>query len=333
MIGRSHAALSRRRFCLLAGAGAMTPSLVRRAAGQPAGRPALIGYLRRTAPIPREFAAFRDALAELGLREGRQVVIEQRYANGDPDRLRALAAELVSLGPNVLAVDGVMTVKAAMEATRTVPIVFAIGSSPEAIGITSLNSPDANVTGILSTQAELYAKRLQILKEVLPGLKRLAVLGNPANRDPAAAHTIAEAARVLALETRDFHASAPRDWPAAFAAIRQFGAEALVQLGDATFASQPGALTVLAAQARLPVMYAEREFVDAGGLMSYGVNLPANWQRAASLVDRILRGARPGSLPVEQPSTTELVVNEKCARELGIVMPPSVLLRADEVIE
>ena len=331
--GRAAPTLSRRRFGLWAVAGAVSLQPACRGAAQSGGPPFLVGYLRRTAPIPGDLDAFRNALGELGAREGRRIAIEQRYAHGDPERLRALAAELVAMGPSVLLVDGPLTVKAAMEATQVIPIVFALGGTTESIGITSLSRPNANATGVLSNYAETSSKRMQILKEILPGLERLAVLSNPTNPFPESELAIREASKLLALETREFHASSPQDWPAAFAAMRRFGAGALLQMGDATFASRPGELAALAAKARLPAIYSEREFVDAGGLLSYGANLQANWRRAASYVDRILRGAKPGDLPIEQAALLELVVNLKSAQALGITIPSELLARANEVIE
>jgi len=293
----------------------------------------VIGLLRRTDLIREDFAGFRDGLSALGYQDGRTIRIEQRYASGNMERLRAYARELAGLDVAVFVVDGVVTVEAVMAETKTIPIVAAILSEPERLGIENLNRPRGNVTGLSNFVDILFAKRLELLKEMIPYLHRVAVLRNPVNVSPIAVRVTEQAAAALGLVLRNFDAAGREEWPAAFAAIAEYRPDALVLFGDATFASDPKELADFALARKLPTVSVQREFVAAGGLVSYCINFPNQWRRAARYVDRILKGARPGDLPIEQPTKFELVINLKTARALGLTIPPAVLIRADEVIE
>jgi putative ABC transport system substrate-binding protein len=289
-----------------------------------------IGYLRRTTPIPADLEAFRQGLREQGYVEGQNIVIEQRYANGAPDRLPALAAELIRLPVDVLVVDGTPTVIAARAATRTIPIVFTVVTNPVRMGfVASLARPGGNITGLSNNSDELAPKRLQLLKEAVPAASRLAVLRNPENLGVSSS---ALQAAVSPLSVQIVEARNSSEWAGAFAAMDKGRADAVTVLPDATFASQPARLVALTLEHRLPAIFAEREFAEAGGLMSYGPSTQGSFRQAAAYVDKILKGAKPGDLPVELPTKFELVINLKTAKALGLTMPQVLLLRADELI-
>jgi putative ABC transport system substrate-binding protein len=304
------------------------------AQAQLAGKVARIGFLRAASPQPADLEAFRQGLRDLGHIEGQHVMIEPRYAAGVVARLPDLAAELVRLQPDVIVVDGTLAAKAAGAATSTIPIVFTLVSDPVASGlVASLARPGRNLTGLSNVGSDLSAKRLQLLKEALAGATRIAVLSDPINlMTPQLLETKAAAGqlgiRLLLLEPRE-----PTEWSGAFATMTRERVDGMVALTSPVFFSQRARLVELAMQARLPTMFPEREFVEGGGLMSYGLSFSAQWRRAAALVDKILKGGQPADIPVEQPTRFELVINLKTAKTLGLTIPPSVLTRADAVIQ
>jgi putative tryptophan/tyrosine transport system substrate-binding protein len=304
------------------------------AVAQSAGKVARIGFLRAASPQPADIEAFRQGRRDVGLIEGQHATIEQRYAAGVVARLPDLAAELVRLQPDVIVVDGTLAAKAAGAATSTIPIVFTLVSDPVASGlVASLARPGRNLTGLSNVGSDLSAKRLQLLKEALAGATRIAVLSDPINlMTPQLLETKAAAGqlgiRLLLLEPRE-----PTEWSGAFATMTRERVDGMVALTSPVFFSQRARLVELAMQARLPTMFPEREFVEGGGLMSYGLSFSAQWRRAAALVDKILKGAQPADIPVEQPTRFELVINLKTAKTLGLTIPPSVLTRADAVIQ
>jgi putative ABC transport system substrate-binding protein len=321
--------VKRRAFITLIGGAAAWPLAAR---AQQATVP-VVGFLQRSEPIRGDFAAFESGLKALGCEQGRNIRLEQRYGGADIQRMTALTRELIAMNARVLVVDGVTTVEAVRMETDSIPIVSVILSDPMRLGITNLNRPGGQVTGLSTLVDVLFAKRLEALKEMLPHARRIAVLRNPVNISPVAVRITDNAAKVLGLELHYFDASHRDVWPAIFAAIAQDRPDALLQFGDATFASSPREAASLALTHRLPSVYAEREFVEAGGLMSYGISFVDQWRRAAGYVDKILKGAAAADLPVEQPTKFELTINLKTAKALGLDVPPTMLARADEVIE
>ena len=277
---------------------------------------------------------FRQQLRELGYVEARNIFIEYRYAEGRAERFPDLAAELVRLKVDIIVTWGTPASRAAKQATSTIPIVMAnVGDAVGAGLVASLARPGGNITGSSYLFPEIVAKRFELLKETLP-VTRVAVLVNPAN--PVHGLVLKEievAARVLALELQHVEVRDPNEFDRAFSAMTKKRADALVVLDDGMFVHHRARIANLALKSRLPTMYGLREEVEAGGLMAYGVNLPDLARRAAVFVDKILKGAKPVDLPVEQPTRFELVVNLKTAKALGLTIPPSVLIRADEVIQ
>ncbi len=310
--------------------------------GQPdpadAQQPALprhIGVLLvARSPESKEAQAFREGLRDAGYSEGRDVVIEWRSANGDYDRIPELAAELLQRKVDVIVVESTPAAQAVRRATSTIPVVMAIVADPVVSGlVTNLARPGANVTGLSQMTADLDAKRLQLLKEVVPRLKRVAVLWNPATPWHAkVVDGLKAVAPSLSIELKVVGARNPEEFAPAFSAIRRSHAQALYVIADAFFFTRRTMLLNLALKARLPVIYGERNFPEAGALMSYGPHIEDLFRRSAGYVDKILKGAKPGDLPIEQPTKFELVVNLKTAKTLGIKIPQSILLRADEVI-
>ena len=309
------------------------------AEAQQASRIARVGYLATsgaTSPHLRE--AFRQGLRDLGYVEGRSVVLEIRDAEGKPERFPAFAAELVALKVDVIVTTSTTGTLAAKQATETVPIVFAVAADPVPDGlVASLARPGGNVTGLSLLLPDLVGKCLEQLKQAVPGVSRIAVLWQPGGRGERTDRDMVKAAEVAAralgaslqvVEARD-----PADFDRAFSDMTKARAEALTVLTSATLIGQRNRLVDLAAKNRLPAVYPWKEAVDAGGLMSYGPDLSDNYRRAAIYVDKILKGAKPGDLPVEQPTKFELVINLKTAKALGITIPQSVLVRADKVIE
>jgi putative ABC transport system substrate-binding protein len=312
------------------------------AEAQQAAKVARIGYLSpnlATGPHLRE--AFRQGLRDLGYVEGRNLVIEYRDAEGKVERLPALAAELVALKVDVIVTEGGNTVVplAAKQATRTLPIVFATAADAVGSGlVTSLARPGGNVTGLDSLSTELVGKRLELLTQAVPGVGQVAVLWLPGvygERTEKEMLTGAEvAARGLKVRVQFVEATRdPADLDRAFSDMTRARAGALTVLPSNMFRREHRRLLDLAARHRLPAVYPWRDFVDAGGLMSYGASLTDLSRRAATYVDRILKGAKPGDLPVEQPTKFELVINLKTARTLGLTIPPSVMSQADQIIE
>jgi putative ABC transport system substrate-binding protein len=310
------------------------------ARAQQAGKVDRIGYLTPSlAAGPHLPEAFRQGLSDLGYIEGRNLVIEYRDAEGKPERLPALAAELVALKVNVIvAGGGNLAALAAKQATRSLPVVFAVASDPVASGlVTSLARPGGNVTGLSNLTQELLGKRLEQLKQAVPGVSRFAVLWQPGPySERRAKDTLKEAevaARALGVRLQFVEARGPADFDRAFSDMTRARAGALTVLGGPMFHTERRRLVDLAAKNRLPAVYPTREYVDAGGLMAYGANLADLFRRAATYVDKILKGANPAGLPVEQPTKFELVINLKTAKALGLTIPQSLLLRADEVIQ
>ena len=312
------------------------------AEAQQAAKVARIGYLSpnlATGPHLRE--AFRQGLRDLGYVEGRNLVIEYRDAEGKVERLPALAAELVALKVDVIVTEGGNTVVplAAKQATRTLPIVFATAADAVGSGlVTSLARPGGNVTGLDSLSTELVGKRLELLTQAVPGVGQVAVLWLPGvygERTEKEMLTGAEvAARGLKVRVQFVEATRdPADLGRAFSDMTRARAGALTVLPNNMFRREHRRLLDLAARHRLPAVYPWRDLVDTGGLMSYGASLTDLSRRAATYVDRILKGAKPGDLPVEQPTKFELVINLKTARTLGLTIPPSVLSQADHIIE
>jgi putative tryptophan/tyrosine transport system substrate-binding protein len=306
---------------------------------QPPAKIHRIGLLGGSSPTSPEashlWGAFFQGLRDLGYVEGQNVLIEGRWYGDRSERLPALAAELVRLPVDVIVAGTAPSPEAAKRATSTIPIVMANHSDPVASGlVASLARPGGNVTGLSSVGPELSGKQLQLLKETLPSLSRVAVLTNPTI--PSQALSVREmevAARSLKLQLQVVEARAPSEFADAFSAATRERAGGLVVLGGSVFFAHRPRLVELAAQNRLPTMYGPREFAQVGGLMAYGVDIRDSWRRAAGYVDRILKGAKPADLPVEQPTKFELVINLKAAKALGLTIPPSVLARADQVIE
>jgi len=273
-------------------------------------------------------------LRQLGWIEGRTIAIEYRWGEGRTERATEIAVEFIRLNVDVIVTSGTQQVLAAKQATSVIPIVFATAGDPVGTGlVASLARPGGNVTGLSNQMADTDGKRLELLREVLPGLRRLAImtnLGNPAAVLETAA--VQAMARTLGLEVDTLEIRRAEDIAPAFEALKG-RAEALYVLPDAVVPTNRVRINTLVLAARLPTMHGERDYVEAGGLMSYGPNFPAQFRRAADYVDKILRGAKPADIPVEQPTKFDLVVNLTTAKALGLTIPESFLLRADEVIE
>jgi putative ABC transport system substrate-binding protein len=305
--------------------------------GQQAAKVARIGFLEASSPsaIAARIEAFRQGLRELGYVEGKNVAIEYRYAEGNFDRLPALAAELVRLNVNVIVTGGPTAIPAAKAATTVIPIVMAFDTDPVGSGFAaSLAKPGGNITGLSTLAPELSAKQIELLKEIVPKLARVAVLGTASR--PGSAHALREvenAAKALKVQVQFQDVVDPKGIDAAFLAARKGGADAVLVLGSPLFNANRTELTELASKSRYPVIYDRAEFVEAGGLMTYSVSLADLARRAATYVDKILKGAKPGDLPIEQPTKFDLVVNMKTAKALGIKIPNSVLAQATKVIE
>ena len=307
-------------------------------AQQAAAKVPRIGFLAlNPGANPRLREAFLQGLRDLGYVEGRNVVIEYRSAEGKLERLPALAAELVAFKVDVIVTGGgTPTVLAAKEATRTLPIVFTSATDPVTDGlVASLARPGGNLTGLSNLAPELVGKCLEQIRETVPRVSLVAVLWQPGS---VGGHTdmlkAAElAARPLGVRLQIVEARGPADFDRAFSDMTRARAGALAVLGSGILNSERRRLVDLAARHRLPTVYTSRDFVDAGGLMSYGPSLADSFRRAAAYVDKILKGTKPGDLPIEQPTKFELMINLRTAKALGLTIPPSLLLRADQVIE
>ena len=309
------------------------------ASSQPAGQKVpRIGYLDGGSLSANSvrLAAFRQGLRELGYVEGKSVAIEWRFADGKADRLPGLAAELVRLKVDVIVTGGAGATRPAKEATATIPIVMAQDSDPVESGfVTSLARPGGNVTGLSTLHPELSVKRLEVLKEMRPKLSRVAFFGTSTWAGNARGLREAErAAETLRLKLQYVDVLRPTDFEVAFQAARKEQAEAIVMLvWGALLNPRRTEVAELAVKSRLPTVYRDRESVEVGGLTSYGPNIPDLFRRAATYVDKILKGAKPDDLPVEQPTKFELLINLKTAKAMGLSIPQTLLLRADQVIE
>jgi putative ABC transport system substrate-binding protein len=298
-----------------------------------------IGWLSAGPPPSTPTAqmqAFQQGLRDLGYVEGQNLVIEYRYGEGKAERLREVAAELVQLPVDVIVTVGASGTRGAQHATRTIPIVMTGNYDPVGQGfVASLARPGGNITGLSFQGTELPGKRLEILKETVPQSTRIAVLANPASPGfPPLLHNLTVAAEALKLSLHVVEVHRAEALDDAFVAMTRAGADALVVFAEPqVITPQRGRIAALAATSRLPAMYDNKTYVEAGGLMSYGAHLPDIYRRAVIYVDKILHGAKPADLPVEQPTKFELVINLKTAKALGLTIPPSLLLLADEVIQ
>jgi putative ABC transport system substrate-binding protein len=279
--------------------------------------------------------AFRQRLRELGYVEGKNIFIEYRYAEGRLERLPGLAAELVRLKVDVIVTVGAPAILAAKKASATVPIVFATATDPVGSGlVSSLARPGGNITGLSNMAPDLDGKRLELLKEAFPKVVRVAFLWEPGNTSGNLPLTDMEAAaKALGLKLLSLGVRGVDDFEGAFARAKRDGAQALITTTGALINNQPRQLLDLAVKNRLPAMYPYREFVEAGGLMSYAPNSTDLWRRAADFVDKILKGTKPADIPVEQPMKFEFVINLKAANQIGVTIPSNVLARADRVIK
>ena len=277
----------------------------------------------------------RDRLHALGWVEGKNLTIEHRYAEGDLTRLPELAGELVRLKVDVIVAGSTPAALAAQKASTTIPIVMVMGGDPVARGLaSSMPHPGGNVTGVTALVQELSGKRIELLKEAVPGLTRVAFLSDPAFPDnQPSVQALAQGARALGVRLHVLEIHQSSEFEKAFATIGREHDDALMVEQAVMFNEHRARIVELAAKGRLPAMYGLREFVDAGGLMYYGASLQEMYYRAAAIVDKVLRGARPGDLPIEQPTKFELLINVKAAKTLGLTIPRPVLLRADHVIE
>ncbi len=298
-----------------------------------------IGFLSPSSPpdprTQRFFEAFRQGLRELGYVEGQNIAIESRWAEGKYDRLPGLAAELVRLKVDLIVTSAVPAIQAAKEATRTIPIVMAVVVDPVRTGfVANLARPEGNLTGLSTMAPELVGKQLEMLKEIVPRVSRVGLLWNPANAGNAPQLREGEvAARALGVRLQPLEARDSKEIDSAFAAMTRGRAGAVIVLVDVVLIDHRTRIADLAAKRRLPAVYGLREHAEAGGLMAYGPNIADMFRRAATYVDKILKGAKPADLPVEQPTRFELVINMKAAKALGITIPQSILIRADQVIQ
>jgi putative ABC transport system substrate-binding protein len=296
-----------------------------------------IGFLNAASPsaILARYEAFRQGLRELGYVERKNIEIEYRYAEGELDRLRELAAELVRLKIDIIVTAGPAATRSAKEATGTIPIVMGFDYDPVGNGlIASLARPGGNITGLSTLAPEICGKQLELLKEIVPRLSRVAVLGT--STQPGYAQVLKEtelAAGALRVKLQYLDVLSPKDIETAFRAATKGRADALLALQSAVLLPQRTQLADLAVKSHVPAMYQASEYVEAGGLMTYSVNIAELHRRAATYVDKILKGAKPADLPVEQPQKFELIINLKAAKQIGLTIPPNVLARADKVIK
>ena len=325
--------MKRREFIAATAYACASPALF----GQSAGRTARIGYIALPSSTPNErLAAFKQGMRELGYVEGRNFVVEYRSAEGKYERYPALAADLVRLKVDVIVADeGTEATLAAKNATATIPIVFTTVNDPVASGmVASLGRPGGNLTGLTIQSPDTTAKRLQVLKEILPAARRFVVLVNPANSSAATwLKDLPPAARTLKLELTVIEARTSAELDEAFAAIARKPPDGLVLFDDALYLAESRRIAAAAQRLKLPTIGGATLYADNGVLMSYGPNRLDMLRRSASFVDKILKGAKPADLPIEQPSKFDLAVNVQTAKALGITMPQSVLLRAAKVIE
>jgi putative ABC transport system substrate-binding protein len=304
---------------------------------QQAPRIPRIGFLASSndRSVQSFLAAFQQALQALGYVEGKNIVIESRYAEGEFARLPDFATEFIRLHVDVILTEGAPAAHAAQRSTTTIPIVIGNAADPVGTGlVASLARPGGNITGLSMMSPELMGKRLELLKEIVPSASRVAVLLNPANpTPPLQLQELQAAAPPLGVTLLPWEAKDANDIERAFTAMQAEQVEALIVIGDPLFGPHSRRIGALAAQSRLPTIYAQRSFVETGGLISYGTNFDDLYRRAATYVDKILKGAKPADLPVEQPTKFELVIKLKTAEALGITIPPTLLFQADEVIK
>jgi putative ABC transport system substrate-binding protein len=325
---------NRRAFISLLGGAAAWPLAAR---AQQTGKLPTIGFSGAGTLLTdsQRVAAFVQRLHELGWAEGGNVVIEYRWPEGRNDRVAEIAVELVRIKVDVIVTTGTPGALAAQQATSVIPVVMTTVADPVGSGlVASLARPGGNITGLSLQQADLAGKRLELLREVIPALRRLAILANVSN--PNAVPEMGQvqaAARTLGLEVAVFEIRRAEDIAPAFEALIKDRSEALYVVGDPLLTTNRIRINTLALGARLPTSCATREFVEVGGLMSYGPNFPDLFRRSADYVDKILRGAKPSDLPIEQPTKFDLVINLIAAKALGLTVPPTLLARADEVIE
>jgi len=302
-----------------------------------AQQPAKVGYLSGNSPsgISARSEAFRQGLRELGYVEGKNIVIEYRYAEGKLDLLPALAAELVRLKVDVIVTAGPAATRPAREATSTIPIVMGFDNDPIGNGfVSSLARPGGNITGLSSLAPEISGKQVELLKEIVPRLSRVAVLGN--STTPGNAQALKEielAAGALKVQLQYLGVLATKDIETAFRAASKGRAGAVLVLPSPLATRQRAQIAGLAAKSRLPAIYPQSDYMDAGGLMFYGPSLTVLFRRAATYVDKILKGGKPADIPVEQPMKFEFIINLKAAKQIGLMIPPNVLARADRVIK
>jgi len=333
--GISIVALKNKRVCCLVLCATLLGLCLPAGAQQPTKIPR-IGYLTLSSSSPSPLQeAFRGGLRQLGYIEGQTIHIEYRYAAGKVEHLKELAAELAGLKPDIIVAANTQSIEASRRATKTIPIVFPVTFDPVASGfVASLARPGGNLTGLTTLNQEVAGKRVELLKEVLPKLSRVAVFRDPTNtgslfalkETEAAANHMGIRTQVLEVQNGDEFEGAVKT------AIRE-GAHALILLPDNLFIRQPSRMIDLVTKNRLPTMFGDHESVEAGGLMYYGANLADLYRRAATYVDKILKGAKPADLPVEQPTKFELVINLKAAKQIGLAIPQKVLGRADKVIK
>jgi putative tryptophan/tyrosine transport system substrate-binding protein len=296
-----------------------------------------IGYLSTVSPAANvtRIEAFRQGLRELGYVEGKNIVIEWRYAEGKVDRLPSLAAELVRLKVDVIITAASPPTRAAKELTRTIPIVMAFDDDPVGSGfVASLARPGGNVTGLSSLALEIGGKQLELLKEIIPRLSRVAILGT--STVPHYANLVKEidlVAKAVEVKVQEVDVLNVTDIEKAFGAASKADAGAVLVMGSPILNSHRTQIVVLAAKSRLPATYSRPEYVQDGGLLYYGTSFPDLFHRAATYVDKILKGAKPADLPIEQPTKFELIINMKAAKQIGLTIPPNVLARADRVIK
>jgi len=305
------------------------------AQAQPAKIPR-IGYLSATSPsaVSARIEAFRQGLRELGYVEGKNIIIEWRFGEGKPDRLLALAAELVSLKVDIIVTAGQTVTRAAKEATKTIPIVMTNEGDPVGTGfVASLAQPGGNITGLSTLRPEISGKQLELLKEIVPRLSRVAVLGtSPVPGTAQALKEIELAARAFKLQLQYLDVLNPKDIETTFQAASNGRADAVLVLSSPVLNAHRKQVIALAVKSRLPAIYPQGDYMDAGGLMFYGPSITDLSRRAATYVDKILKGRKPADLPVEQPMKFEFIVNLKAAKQIGLTIPPNVLVRVDKVI-
>jgi ABC-type uncharacterized transport system substrate-binding protein len=326
--------MTKNHFVLIIGAVLLAHTF--NAAAQQPTKISRIGYIggAPASAVSARIEAFRQALRELGYVEGKNIVIEWRSAEGKAERLAALASELVRLKVDAIVTGGATNTRAAKEATHTIPIVMAQDSDPVGSGfVASLARPGGNITGLATLAPQLSGKRLELLKEIVPRLSRAAVLGT--STQPGSAQQLREmelAAEAFAVKLQYLDVANLKDIESAFRAASKGRAEAVLVLVSSVILSYQPQIVELATKNQLPAMYPFTEFVDAGGLISYAPNYTDLYRRAATYVDKILKGAKPADLPVEQPTKFEFIINLNAAKQIGLTIPPNVLARADKVI-